>query len=98
PVRVAVAQAIFLLNDDKMIDALLGQLPLERDADVRIAITRALPPTRDLRVVEPMLALFHDPSPAVVETVAMGPADKDLAPLSQKKPELAQRVVRELRD
>jgi HEAT repeat protein len=97
-VRVAVAQALFVLNDDQAIDALLQQVGREPDADVRIALARALVPMRDLRVVDPLIKLLADSSPAVVEVAATGLRDPDLAPLIQKDPALAQRVARALRE
>jgi HEAT repeat protein len=97
-VRVAVAQALFVLNDDEAFLALLDQVNREGDPDVRIALAAALVPMRDKRVVEPLLKMLSDPSPAVVEAAAKGLKDENLAPLIQKDAALSQRVARELRD
>ena len=96
-VRVVVAKAIFLLNDDQAIGALLQQVAREPDADVRMALAQALVPMRDERVVDSLVSLLGDPSPAVAEVAASGLADKDLAALIQKNPALAQRVAGALR-
>jgi HEAT repeat protein len=96
-VRIAVAQALFLLNDAQAFDALLAQLAREPDADVRMELARALVPMRDVRVVDPLLALLKDPSIAVAAEAARGLASDNLAPLIQKDPNLATRAAVALR-
>ncbi|MEA2736333.1 MAG: hypothetical protein QOE14_2784 [Humisphaera sp.] len=95
-VRIAVAQALFLLNDAQAFDALLAQLAREQDADVRMELARALVPMRDVRVVQPLVKLLSDPSPAVAETAARGLGDSNLAPLIQRDPALSTLVAQEL--
>jgi HEAT repeat protein len=97
-VRVAVAKALFLLNDATAFDALLEQLAREDDADVRMELAKALVPMRDVQVVPALLKLLRDPSLAVAETAALGLGDNNLAPLIQKDPQLSARVAAELRD
>ena len=95
-VRIAVAQALFILNDAQASDVLLAQLAREPDADVRMELARALVPMRDARVVEPLLRLLRDPSLAVAEVAARGLGDPNLTPLIQRDPALATRVAQEL--
>jgi HEAT repeat protein len=99
-VRVAVAQALFKLNDEKAFDALQLQLANEPDADVRIALAQALIPMGDVRVVPSLLALLDDPSPTVAEVAARGlgdPADpNNLAPLILKEPGMSSKVSNKL--
>jgi HEAT repeat protein len=96
-VRVAVAKTLYALNEPQAIDELLAQLGREQDTDVKIELIRTMVPMRDLRVVDRLVAMLRDPSPAVAEVTAGGLADKDLAPLIQKNPELSRRIARELR-
>ena len=96
-VRVAVAQTLLLLNDAQALGALLAQLEREPDPDVRMELARALVPMRDVRVVEPLVKLLRDPSPAVAEVAARGLASDDLVPLILKDPNLTTRVAVELR-
>jgi HEAT repeat protein len=96
-VRIAVAQALLLLNDAQALDALLAQLAREPDADVRMELARALVPMRHVRVVAPLVKLLRDPSPAVAEVAARGLGSEDLAPLIRKDPQLANIVAVELR-
>ena len=97
-VRIAVAQALLLLNDAQALDALLAQLAREPDPDVRMELARALVPMRDLRVVDPLVKLLRDPSPAVAEVAARGlGSEQDLAPLIRNDPQLSLRVALELR-
>ena len=95
-VRIAVAQALLLLNDAQALDALLAQLAGEPDADVRVELARALVPMRDVRVVTPLVKLLRDKSLAVAEVAARGLASEDLAPLIRKDPQLANIVAVEL--
>ena len=96
-VRIAVAQTLLLLNDAQALDALLAQLAREPDPDVRMEIARALQPMRDRRVIEPLVKLLRDPSPAVAEVAARALASSDdLAPLIRNDPQLANLVAAEL--
>jgi HEAT repeat protein len=95
-VRIAVAQALLLLNDAQALDALLAQLAREPDADVRMELARALVPMRDARVVDPLVKLLRDRSLAVAEVAARGLASEDIAPLIRKDPQLANKVAAEL--
>jgi len=95
-VRIAVAQALLLLNDAQALDALLAQLAQEPDPDVRMELARALVPMRDVRVVQPLLKLLRDPSPAVAEVAARGLGSDDLAPLIRKDQPRANDVTVEL--
>lgn len=95
-VRIAVAQALFILNDAQAFDALLAQLAREPDPEVRMELARALVPMRDARVVEPLVKLLRDPSLAVAEAAARGLGDPNLTPLIQRDPALSARVAHEL--
>jgi HEAT repeat protein len=95
-VRIAVAQALLLLNDAQALDALLTQLAREPDPDVRMELARALVPMRDVKVVDPLVKLLRDRSLAVAEVAARGLASDDIAPLIRKDPQLATRVAAEL--
>jgi HEAT repeat protein len=95
-VRIAVARALTLLNDPGAVAAVLEQLKQEPDAQVRAELARTLAPTRDIRVVEPLLALLKDPSPTVVQVAA--DALRELGPVIQKDPALSLRVAEALRD
>lgn len=97
-VRVRVANALFLLNDDQAIEALLAQLETEGDAAVRRELAQALVPTRDPRVIRPLLRLLQDRSLAVAEVATRGLGDtENLTPLILKDPALAREVADALR-
>ncbi len=62
-----------------MVDALIAQLTLEKDSDVKAAIALALGQFRDLRAIEPLLNALNDESVRVQEAAAG--AIKDIGPL-----------------
>ena len=98
-VRVRVANALGLLNDEQAIDALLAQLESEPDAEVRRELAQALIPARDVRVVRPLVRLLSDPSPAVAEVAARGLGDtENLTPIILQDRALAEEVGNALRE
>jgi HEAT repeat protein len=91
-VRVAVALELRELNDPLAMDALIGQLHREPDADVRATLVDALSATEDVKVVPELLKSLDDPSVAVAETAAHGLARLDSL-VRDKDPSLAQNVA-----
>jgi HEAT repeat protein len=69
-VRVEVAQTLKAINYSGALDAMMAQLPLERDPDVKIALAGALAQIGDVRAVPLLRPLLNDPSPAVARAAA----------------------------
>jgi HEAT repeat protein len=69
-VRVEVAQTLKTINYSGALDAMMAQLPLERDPDVKIALAGALAQIGDIRAVPLLRPLLNDPSPAVARAAA----------------------------
>jgi len=78
-VRMQVAKAVGYINDQGAVDALLAQLAVEGDPDVRAALAAALAPTHDVRAVPALLDLLGDPSLIVAEAAATALADQDMS-------------------
>lgn len=94
-VRLEVATTLRALNDAGALDALLAQLPQERDPQVKAAIAEAIAPIHDLRAVPELRKLLGDES--FVAAQAAAEAIAELAPLIvQEQPAVATQIGTEL--
>jgi HEAT repeat protein len=77
--QVRLAAVKGLAGDKLALDALLAQLPVEQNPDVRAALARALGPIGDVRAAGPLVDLLSDPSVVVAKAAcdalrALGPS------------------------
>jgi HEAT repeat protein len=94
-VRSSVLLALREMTDTAAIDAVLAQLAVETDPDVKVTIAWTLARLKDLRAVGPLLALLNDPVPRVVEAAAE--ALRDLGDQIQADAALTRRASAALR-
>ena len=78
-VRLEAARTLQNLNDKPALDAVLAQLRVEPDAEVRLALMQTLVPMQDARAAPELVRLLDDPSvrtaTVAAETLAkIGPA------------------------
>lgn len=96
-VRKRVARTLTAAASPGAVDALLTQLAQERDPDARAAIALALGPSRELRVVEPLLLLLDDESFSVARSAADSLKELASTLREEKNAEIARQVAWRLR-
>ena len=90
-VRFAAVQALRGLADPDALDAMLAQLQMERDPEVKVALCAAIGNIGDGRAVPILTRLLNDPSPRVAAQAAT--ALRNLAPAIRQNPAQARRVL-----
>jgi len=93
-VRVQVAQALIKLSDPTALDAILTQLQLEKDAQVKVALIQAVARIGSARAIPILRQLLHDGSAEVAAAAAN--AVKALAPAIRNDATQANRLFQEL--
>lgn len=93
-VRLETVRALARLNNPAAPEAILTQLRVEPDPDLKIEMCDALRATGSEQAVPDLLRLLHDPSLRVA--AASANALRGLAPVIAKNPNLATRVVQGL--
>ncbi|MDW8262645.1 MAG: HEAT repeat domain-containing protein [Phycisphaerales bacterium] len=96
-VRLSVANALGALNYTPAFESILRQLAVERNPDVKTALTRAIAPMQNLEAVGPLLTLLGDGDLSVAQSAAL--ALRDLGPRlrSEGDPSLLARTTAALR-
>lgn len=74
-VRVAVADALRALNYAPAVDAILAQLAVETNPEVKAALARAVAPAQDLRAAPALVSLLADPDRSVARAAALSLRD-----------------------
>lgn len=94
-VRLETVRALARLPNPAAPDAILTQLRVEPNPDMKIEMCDALRAMSSEQAIPEVLRLLRDPSVRVATAAAN--ALRGLAPIIQKKPNLATRVIQELR-
>lgn len=94
-VRLQVAQSLAKLSDPGALDAILTQLQLEKDAQVKVALIQAVARIGNARALPVLQQLLNDGSADVVAAAAG--AVKALAPVIRKAPIQTNQVFQEIR-
>ncbi len=69
-VRLEAARTLKTINFGGALDAMMAQLGIERDPDVKVALTGAVAQIGDIRAIPLFRKLLHDPSEAVERAAA----------------------------
>jgi HEAT repeat protein len=69
-VRLETAKTLKVINFGPALDAMMAQLAIERDPEVKVALAGAIAQTGDLRAVPLFRRLLHDPSMSVERAAA----------------------------
>ena len=97
-VRVQVARTLTTANDPGAVESLLAQLSQEKDPEVQAEILKALGPSHDLRVIEPLLKRLSDPSFSVARAAADALRDMAGTLREPANASLAAQVAQRLRE